>query len=77
MVSMLRSGAVDIAFAALLSQGQHAGDLVLLYHPFRVRGGEELPLRFRQDLHPAGDGGISPDPAGAEGQLPCFLEQEF
>lgn len=28
----------------LLSQGQHAGDLALLCHPFRVRGGEELPL---------------------------------
>ena len=28
----------------LLSQGQHAGDLALLFHPFRIRGGEELPL---------------------------------
>ena len=71
VVSMLRSGGGGHRLC-LLSQGQHAGDLALLYHPFRVRGGEELPLRFRQDLHPAGDGGISPDPAGAEGQLPCF-----
>ena len=65
VVSMLRSGAVDIAFAS------SPKDSTLETWPC-FRGGEELPLRFRQDLHPAGDGGISPDPAGAEGQLPCF-----
>ena len=28
----------------VLSQGCHPGDLALLFHPFRIRGGEELPL---------------------------------
>ena len=71
VVSMLRSGAVDIAFASSPKR-QHAGDLALLCHPFRVRGGEELPLRFRQDLHPAGDGGIPLILLEREGQLPGF-----
>lgn len=41
VLSMLRSGAVDIAFG-LLAKGRGAGDMALLCHPFRICGGQKL-----------------------------------
>ena len=70
VLGLLQSGKVDIAFASTPNEGSFETIPCFATHSIFVAS-PDYPCDFNH-IYAGGDRGFPADPAGAEGQLPCF-----